>query len=49
MPFVNEEQKNFLDKLEKVQAVFREIKEKDKRRLVIQHKSRDVFEKLILW
>lgn len=47
MDFVNEEQQVFIGKLEKVQEVFREIKEKDKRRLVIQHKNRDVFEKLI--
>ena len=43
MSFANEDQQNFIGKLEKAQEVFREIKEKAKRRLVIQHKNRDAF------
>ena len=40
-------QKSFIQKLEKIQSVFREIKEKDRRRLLIQHSARDTFENLV--
>ena len=44
---VNENQQIFISKLERVQNVFKEIREKDKKRLVIQYKDRDVLEKLV--
>ena len=42
----NENHQIFISKLERVQEIFKEIREKDKKRLVIQYKDRDTLEKL---
>ena len=43
----NLNREEFIRKLENVQNVFREIKDKDKRRLVIRYEDRNVLEKLV--
>ena len=43
----NLNREEFIRKLENVQSVFREIKDKDKRRLVIRYEDRNVLEKLV--